>query len=202
MRWIGAFVLGNVLWFVITIVAGILFSFTGLEYLSSWSDFLNFAFYPLGLWLGFKVTKTPFLGSSGNSKEKSSTEMTTERAEEIIQDYGATLEHSAPTAGCVADVEKLPHSKERIKEAIALVLPEIDDAQLREYLKVGYMNLADWQEGVGDEQIGLDLTNMDTNADPLEMAKQVSSQGDAMEKWTPMMQTEREALKAEIEKLG
>ena len=69
MRWIGAFVLGNVLWFIITFVAGILFSFTGLEYLSSWSDFLNFAFYPLGLWLGFKITKTPFLGSKPTSQK-------------------------------------------------------------------------------------------------------------------------------------
>ena len=202
MRWIGAFVLGNVLWFVITVVAGILFSITGFEYLSSWSDFLNFAFYPLGLWIGFKITKTPFLGSSGDSEERTSTEMTTETAEEIIQDYGSILEHSAPTAGCVADVEKLPHSKERIKEAIALVLPEIEDAQLREYLKFGYMNLAAWQEGVGNDQIGLDLTNMAPNADPLEMAKKVSSQGDAMEKWNPLMQAEREALKAELETLG
>lgn len=70
MRWIGAFVLGNVLWFVITFVAGILLSVTGFEYLSSWSDFYNLVFYPLGLWLGFKISKTPFLGSKLQSQEQ------------------------------------------------------------------------------------------------------------------------------------
>ena len=61
MRWVGAFILGNVLWFVITIIAGILFAISGMEYLSSWSGIYNFALYPLGLWLGFKITKTPIL---------------------------------------------------------------------------------------------------------------------------------------------
>jgi hypothetical protein len=72
MRWIGAFILGNVLWFVLTFIAGALFSVTGLEYYSSWSNYYNLILYPLGLWLGFKVTKTPFLGSRGDGKTKDS----------------------------------------------------------------------------------------------------------------------------------
>jgi len=70
MRWIGAFILGNILWFLITFIAGILFSVTGMEYVSSWSDYYNLVFYPFGLWLGFKITKTPFLGSGGNGQGK------------------------------------------------------------------------------------------------------------------------------------
>jgi hypothetical protein len=72
MRWIGAFILGNVLWFVLTFIAGVLFSVIGLEYQSSWSNYYNLILYPLGLWLGFKFTKTPFLGSRGGSKPKDS----------------------------------------------------------------------------------------------------------------------------------
>lgn len=128
-------------------------------------------------------------------------EMTPEAAEKIIQDYGAVLETSAPTPGCVADVDNLPHPKARIKEAIVMMLPLIEDHELREQLKTGYIWLSNWQEGVGSEQIGLDLMNMDPDADPLEMAKRISEQGDEMGKWTPIMQAEGEALKAELDSM-
>jgi|TARA_B100001971_G_C18103544_1_gene490217 hypothetical protein len=64
MRWIGAFILGNLLWYGITFVAGIVLANIGYEYRSSWSNFHNFIFYPLGVWLGFKITKTSFFGSN------------------------------------------------------------------------------------------------------------------------------------------
>ena len=137
------------------------------------------------------------LFGSGGGDDK----MSPEAAEKIIQDYGAVLETSAPTPGCVADVDKLPHPKARIKEAIAMMLPLIEDHQLREQLKTGYIWLSNWQEGVGSDQIGLDLMNMSPNSDPLEMAKLITEQDDEMGKWTPIMQAEGEALKAELEKL-
>jgi hypothetical protein len=48
----------------------------------------------------------------------------------------------------------------------------------------------------------MDLTKMDLSADPLEMAKRIASQGDAMKKWTPLVQAEQDALKSELQKLG
>jgi hypothetical protein len=70
MRWIGAFILGNILWYLITFIVGILLGVIGMEYDPSWSDFHNFVFYPFGLWLGFKITKTPFFGTGGNGQDK------------------------------------------------------------------------------------------------------------------------------------
>jgi hypothetical protein len=70
MRWFGAFIIGNLLWIGITFVAGVIFANTGFGYRSSWSDFYNFVFYPVGLWLGFKITKTSFLGASTSNKEQ------------------------------------------------------------------------------------------------------------------------------------
>ena len=139
-------------------------------------------------------------GSGGGDGDEPA-EMTPDVAEKIIQDYGAVLETSAPTPGCVADVDNLPHSKERIKQAIALVLPQTEETQMREALKVGYLQLADWQKGVGSEQIGMDLMNIDPGADTLERAEYVISQREAMEKWTPIIEAELEALKAELEDL-
>ena len=59
IRWIGAFVLGTLLWVIITFIAGVVFALAGFEYHSSWSNFYNLVFYPLGLWLGFRIIKKP-----------------------------------------------------------------------------------------------------------------------------------------------
>ena len=139
-------------------------------------------------------------GSGGGDGDELA-EMTPDAAEKIIQDYGAVLKTSAPTLGCVADADNLPHSKERIKQAIALWLPQTEETPKREALIIGYLQLADWQEGVGSEQIGMDLMNIDPGANPLERMKHINSQWDAMEKWKPLMEAEREALKAELENL-
>lgn len=130
------------------------------------------------------------------------TEMTPEAAQKIVHDYGAVLASSAPAPGCVADVGNLPHSKEHIKQALVFALLLTKEPQMREQLKVSYTLLADWQEGVGNETLGIDLTNMELDADPLEMAKQIASQGNEMEKWTRLVQAEHEALKSELQKLG
>jgi len=130
------------------------------------------------------------------------TGMTPEVAEKIVQDYGAVVGSSAPAPGCVADVRNLPHSKERIKQALVFALRLTKEPQMREHLKVGYMSLADWQEGVGSETVGIHLTEMDLKADPLEVAKRIAPQASAREKWTPLVQAEQEALKSELQKLG
>ena len=122
-------------------------------------------------------------------------------AEKVVQDYGAVLASAAPAPGCVADARKLPHPKERIKQALVFALRMTKESQTREQLKIGYISLADWQEGVVDTAVGIDLTNLDPNADPVELAKRIASQGAAAEKWTPKVKAEQEALKAELQKL-
>ncbi len=75
------------------------------------------------------------------------------------------LENSAPTPGCVADIKELPHDKQAIKSAILTCLAHVSDPELKEQLKTGYMCLADWQIGVGDQHLGIDLSKVDQNAD-------------------------------------
>jgi hypothetical protein len=72
----------------------------------------------------------------------------------------------------------------------------------REVLKSGYITLSDWQEGVGDEPVGLDVTKMDLNADPKELAKRIHDLPDGFMKWQAVAKEEREALKSELQKLG
>jgi Na+-translocating ferredoxin:NAD+ oxidoreductase RnfC subunit len=65
--------------------------------------------------------------------------MSGQEAEKIIQAYGTVLQTQAPTPGCVADISKLPFSKEKIKAAIIIGLKSTNDQQMREMLKVAYI---------------------------------------------------------------
>jgi len=123
-------------------------------------------------------------------------------AEKIVQDYGAVLASAASAPGCVTDARKLPHPKERIKQALVFALQMTKEPQMREQLKISYISLADWQEGVGDATVGIDLTKRDPNADPFEIVKRITSQGAVAEKWMPKVKAEQEALKAQLQKLG
>jgi hypothetical protein len=116
--------------------------------------------------------------------------MTRLQAEKIVRDYGAVLARlgltrsSDLTRGMVADTRKLPHPKERIKEALIFALRSTKEPQTRDQLKSGYIFLANYQEGVGD-------TKPDLNLDPAEVAK-----------WWPLVYAEIQALKSELEKQG
>lgn len=128
--------------------------------------------------------------------------MSGQEAEKIIQIYGAVLQTQAPAPGSVAETRKLPFPKEKIKTALIIGLKTTIDQQLKEMLKVGYIQLADWQEGVDENDQGLDLSNMDLSIDPVKLAQQILTQGSGHEKWQPVVQAEQEKLKQELIDLG
>jgi hypothetical protein len=138
----------------------------------------------------------------GGGSTTTSAEMSEQQAEEIIQAYGSVLQTQAPTPGCVADTSKLPFPKERIKTALIIGLKATTDRRMREMLKVGYIQLADWQEGVGETDQGLDLSNINLNDDPAKLVQQVLAQGSSNEKWQSVVQAEQETLKQELVELG
>jgi len=45
---------------------------------------------------------------------------------------------------------------------------------MRNALKICYISLANWQDGVGDTDVGIDFTQIDPNSDTNEFAKSVS----------------------------
>ena len=64
MKWIKAFIIGNLIWFGLTVFYGFIvgiFNLNETAFFSSSSFFHNFILYPAGIWIGFKITKTPFL---------------------------------------------------------------------------------------------------------------------------------------------
>ncbi|ACV68905.1 hypothetical protein [Desulfohalobium retbaense] len=120
----------------------------------------------------------------------------------IIQEYGKAIEYDAPKPGCVADENKLPFPKNTIKKAIISELKSSGNDEIKEYLKVAYIQLADWQQGVGPIDKGPDMSSIDKNQDIEDRAKAFLDQVSGSENWTAMAQKEQEALKQELQELG
>ena len=83
IKWFKAFILGIIIWYVLTIVYGTFVGVLDLDELSffnSNSNLHNFILYPFAVWLSFKITKTSFWG---NSKDKEKKQLFDKQMEEI-----------------------------------------------------------------------------------------------------------------------
>jgi len=89
----------------------------------------------------------------GTKQDRPPQSMTPELATQIIQEYGAVLQNNSPLPGGVADISNLPYPKNQIKKALIIGLKTNDDPQMQEMLKTAYIQLTDWQEGVGDSAV-------------------------------------------------
>ena len=122
-----------------------------------------------------------------------------EKARQIVHDYAAVLEHSAPAFGCVADARELPHSKRLIKDAIVVYLSHAACSVSRDALEVSYVALADWQEGVGHSHIRMPLFNADLPRSPGELYRRLAEQTpEDADKWIAIVISEMSALHEEI----
>ena len=130
------------------------------------------------------------------------TPLPAEQAQLIIQEHSSFMEEHAPTPGCVADANKLPYPKETIKNALITALQLSTDKDLSEILKASYIFLADWQENVGEINQGIDVTNLDLNADPKILAENILAHKAASDKWSPIIQAEQQALSDELSSMG
>ena len=78
----------------------------------------------------------------------------------IIQAYGDSMVNNAPPSTGVADVSMLPYPKETIKAAIQIALKHTEDQEMLSSLKIGYLQLSDWQENVGETKGGFDFSTI------------------------------------------
>ena len=125
------------------------------------------------------------------------------QALEIIQRYGKVIETEAPTPGCIADAGKLPYPKSQIKEALVIGLRATKDPQTANALKICYLQLADWQEGVGESNLGLDIGElMAANHDTETLINKIASQSELDDKWKATVAADQESLKQDLVRLG
>lgn len=122
--------------------------------------------------------------------------------EDVVSAYLFHLERSAPTPGCVADVRELPCSKEAIKRALRWRLLHTGDADFRDTLKVAYVALCDWQEGVGAEHRGLDAGKLRPDLSAGERAAMIAEKAVEGATWAGKSKDEAKGLHRELSALG
>jgi hypothetical protein len=127
--------------------------------------------------------------------------MSVETAHKVVHGYAGFLETDAPLPGCVADVNQLPYSKEKIKAALALCATTIEAPEITEDLKHGYLMLSAWQEGVGGQVLGLNFSEFDLDDDPMLIAERIQRQSAGIQRWEPQVKAEQVSLLAEFEGL-
>ena len=128
------------------------------------------------------------------------------QAELIINAYGKTLEYLAPGHGCVADEEKLPFSKAKIKAAIVQALRSTQDKHQQAMLKNAYLLLADFQPGVGSRNVGLDLSTIDaqnlSDAEVLALGATIIESAEEVKPWLAKASSELIHLVQELQGAG
>ncbi len=142
--------------------------------------------------------QSPYKGKD----ESESQDMPLEEMNKIVQEYGSAMVNCGPPPGGVADVSKLPYPKSKIKKAIIQALQLDDDPEMATSLKGGYTQLSDWQEGVGDANVGLDLSTFGVDMDTNERAEAFLKRQSQMEEWKDKVDSELDSLRADLIKLG
>lgn len=138
----------------------------------------------------------------GTGKSEMDAKALMQATEVIIQAYGRAIETSPLTPGCVADVQTLPYSKDKIKSALMLALKFTDDRWMRRQLKAGYLHLADYQENVGPNYQVIAASDVNANNGlgpvPTNRVTRTSSATD----WASIVQREKQKLRHELKELG
>lgn len=129
--------------------------------------------------------------------------LSAQECQEIICDYAHLLDTDAPLPGCVTDASKLPHPKDTIKLAIlTCMVTSGGDEELMRHLRHGYLMLSAFQDGVGEQTLGMDFTNIDLEQDPEAVAFQVQRQSQGVAPWKPAIEAEQGQLLQELRAAG
>ncbi len=118
----------------------------------------------------------------------------------IIQDYGYIMLHKSPAPFYISDVNKLPHPKENIKQALMMALSVNAEKQTMDALKIGYMQLANWQEGIGEVDFAIGAIDSDEGVN--EKIKRITSNYEEVDEWCELIEEERVMLKSDLVSIG
>jgi len=102
----------------------------------------------------------------------------------------------------IYDEKSLPHPKETIKQALFNEIKLEKRKEVKEALKVIYTELAHFQQGIGSEPQGVDVSKLDFDENNLEKTlQQFKDQMERSKNWRSVVSNEREKLYQEVNNL-
>jgi hypothetical protein len=129
IKWVKASIFGVILWYILTVFLGFVigFLFKDLNFFKSNSNLMNFILFPVGIWLGFKITKTSFLGLQTNNIliKKLQNEMLINELRRTIEDAYKLNKNDQKKvatnimnqmAAYVSEIEGLPKPSKKVDE--------------------------------------------------------------------------------------
>lgn len=132
----------------------------------------------------------------GKKKSESEADRLLTACKSVLADYGAFIENNSTTG--IVDASQLPHDKKTIENATFAVLLVEDDAELRKACILAAMELAYFQDGVGDvELLPLGVDWMDLNVDDPNLASTIvnaSSDRDRYETFQKLVEADQERI--------
>ena len=134
------------------------------------------------------------------SKGDSRSSMTVNDAVTIIQNYCCIMLHKSPASFYISDANKLPYPKDTIKQALVIALRANAKQQVMDVLKIGYLQLANWQEGVGESDLAIGA--VDYAEDNAEAVRRVTLNFEEVDAWNAILIKERMLLKDDLITLG
>ena len=120
------------------------------------------------------------------------------QAQRMVLDYARFIEDSAPMPGRIVDQSRLPHPKDRLKNALLLCIGNNSDERLAEHLKAGYLMLSAFQPEVGGQGLGTDFTALDLEGDMLDIAQQLEQDEEQAHPRRLQVARELEQLRQEL----
>jgi hypothetical protein len=134
----------------------------------------------------------------GSAEAQKAPVLSNAEVEAVINAYGGVLAEGKAGSGIIVDSKALPYPKSTIRAALQIALRDSADVQMKEFLKVAYVSLADFQEGVGPKPIGMNLLGIDLNSDPSDLAKALANQDPIVAKLQRIADAEMQDLKREL----
>jgi hypothetical protein len=135
-----------------------------------------------------------------DSKSEFRTAMSVNDAITIIQEYGEVMLHKSPAPFFIADIKKLPYPKDSIKNALMLVLSAKAHEGMMDALKIGYLQLANWQEEVGDTDMAIGM--VDDGESSQDKLKRVKAHYEEVKIRNALLEDERAVLKNDLVSIG
>lgn len=154
-----------------------------------------------------KIKISKIISKNNKQDAESGVNLSFDEVAEIIKAYGDSMVNNAPPSTGVADVSMLPYPKETIKAAIQIALKHTEDQEMLNSLKIGYLQLSDWQENVGETTGGFDFSTIgpgdnskvsrDADSEQNLTQSDTDQKGD-IGKWSEKKFNETESLRQEL----
>ena len=119
----------------------------------------------------------------------------------IVEDYGIFVQRDAPLPTRIEDASVLPHAKNVIMDAIFREMARAKNDDIREFLKIGAIFLAQFQQGVGHEpleMLGMDISKLPSTQDPQKLRREIAMVLASQEKTAKRFEAFNQIVQAEI----